>query len=101
VAYSDPPLNPAQTGPARELATALRDALRTGGFPDSDYIGKDGLSARDDLAGLNHATRPTALVECANMRNADEAAVVSSPEGRERYATAIADGVLDFLGLPG
>jgi N-acetylmuramoyl-L-alanine amidase len=98
VAYSDPPLNPAQAGPARELATALRDALRGGGFPDSDYIGTDALSPRADLAGLNHATRPTALVECANMRNPDEAAVVSSPEGRDRYATAIAEGVLAFLG---
>jgi N-acetylmuramoyl-L-alanine amidase len=99
VAYSDPPLNPVQAGPARNLATALRDALRTGGFPDSDYIGRDGLSPRADLAGLNHATRPTALVECANMRNPDEAALVSSPEGRERYAAAISDGVLAFLGV--
>ena len=101
VAYSDPPLNPAQAGPARDLATALLDALRSGGFPDSDYIGRDGLSPRADLAGLNHATRPAALVECANMRNPDEAAVVSSPEGRERYAAAIADGVLAFIGLKG
>ena len=97
VAYSDPPLNPVQAGPARELATALRDAMRSSGFADSDYIGHDGLSARADLAGLNHATRPTALVECANMRNPDEAAVVSSPEGRDRYAAAIATGVLAFL----
>lgn len=101
VAYSDPPLNPVQAGPAMELATALRDALRAGGFPDSDYIGRNGLSPRADLAGLNHATRPAALVECANMRNPDEAAVVSSPDGRERYAAAISDGVLGFLGLRG
>jgi N-acetylmuramoyl-L-alanine amidase len=101
VAYSDPPLNPVQAGPARELATALRDAMRRGGFPDSDYIGREGLSARADLAGLNHATRPTALVECANMRNPDEAALVSSPEGRERYAAAITDGVLAYFALPG
>ncbi|OLT07074.1 N-acetylmuramoyl-L-alanine amidase [Pseudonocardia sp. CNS-004] len=98
VAYSDPPLNPVQAGPAVDLATALRDAMRTGGFADSGYIGRDGLSPRDDLAGLNHATRPTALVECANMRNAEEAALVSSADGRERYAAAIADGVLHFLG---
>jgi N-acetylmuramoyl-L-alanine amidase len=101
VAYSDPPLNPAQAGPARDLATALRDALRDGGFRDSDYIGSAGLSPRADLAGLNHATRPTALVECANMRNPEEAALVSSPDGRERYATAIADGLLAFLDLGG
>jgi N-acetylmuramoyl-L-alanine amidase len=97
VAYSDPPLNPVQAGAARELATALRDALRVRGFPDADYIGRDGLSSRADLAGLNHATRPTALVECANMRHAGEAALVSSPEGRERYAAAITEGVLAFL----
>jgi N-acetylmuramoyl-L-alanine amidase len=98
VAYSDPPLGPVQAGPALALATALRDAMRSGGFPDSDYIGREGLSPRPDLAGLNHATRPAALVECANMRNPAEAALVSSPEGRDRYAAAITRGVLVFLG---
>lgn len=98
VALSDPPLNPAQEAPAHALAVALRDGMRAGGFPDSDYLGVDGLFPRPDLAGLNFATRPTALVECANMRNPTEAAFVSSPEGRERYATAIAAGVLAFLG---
>ena len=98
VAFSDPPLNPAQEGPAHTLATALRDTMREGGFGVSDYAGRDGLSGRSDLAGLNLATRPAALVECANMRNPAEAALVSSPEGRERYATALAAGVLRFLG---
>lgn len=97
VAYSDPPLNAAQRGPARTLATDLRDGLDRAGFPESTYIGRRGLSPRVDLAGLNLATRPTALVECANMRNAGEAAVVSSAAGRDRYAAAIADGVLRFL----
>jgi N-acetylmuramoyl-L-alanine amidase len=100
VAYSEPPLNPVQAGPARELATALRDALRAAGLPDADYIGHDGLSARSDLAGLNHATRPTVLVECANMRNPAEAALVSSPEGRDRYAAMITAGVLAYLEPP-
>ena len=68
------------------------------GFPRSTYIGRDGLSPRPDLAGLNLATRPTALVECANMRNPAEAAVVSSAAGRDRYAAAIAEGILRFLG---
>ncbi|MFD1648435.1 N-acetylmuramoyl-L-alanine amidase [Pseudonocardia alaniniphila] len=100
VAFSDPPLNAAQAGPARELSVSLRDAMRAAGFTDSNYIGRDGLSPRSDLAGLSLATRPTALVECANMRNPDEAAVVSSEEGRARYATALAQGVLAFLNLP-
>jgi N-acetylmuramoyl-L-alanine amidase len=98
VAYSDPPLNAAQRGPARALAADLRDGLVAAGFPRSSYVGRDGLSPRTDLAGLNLATRPAALVECANMRNAAEAAVVSSAAGRDRYAAAIAEGILRFLG---
>ncbi len=98
VAYADPPLNAAQSGPARGLAAALRDGLRDGGFAVSDYIGRAGLSPRADLAGLNLSTRPAALVECANMRNLREAALVSSPDGRARYAAAIAAGILAFLG---
>ena len=98
VALSAPPLNPAQTGPARLLGERIRDAMRTAGFPDSDYVGRNGLSLRPDLAGLNLATRPAVLVECANMRNPTEAALVSSAAGRERYAAAISAGILAFLG---
>jgi N-acetylmuramoyl-L-alanine amidase len=98
VALSAPPLNPAQTGPARLLGERIRDAMRAAGFPDSDYIGRNGLSPRPDLAGLNLATRPAVLVECANMRNPMEAALVSSTAGRERYAAAISAGILAFLG---
>jgi len=98
VALSAPPLNPAQQEPAHALAVSIRDAMRAGGFADSDYTGRDGLSPRADLAGLNLATRPAVLVECANMRNPDEAALVSSTDGRQRYAEAISAGVLAFLG---
>ena len=100
IALPHPPLNPAQEAPSQALGIALRDAMRGAGFTDSDYLGVDGISLRADLAGLNLSTRPVALVECANMRNPDEAAVVSSPEGRQRYADAIAAGVLTFLALP-
>jgi N-acetylmuramoyl-L-alanine amidase len=98
VAYADPPLNAAQRSPARALAADLRDGLAQAGFPRSTYIGGNGLSPRPDLAGLNLSTRPAALVECANMRNPQEAALVSSASGRDRYAAAIADGILRFLG---
>ncbi len=97
VALSSPPLNPVQSGQAHVLGTALRDALRAAGFHNSTYIGSQGISLRPDLAGLNLATRPTALVECANMRNLAEAKVVSSADGRQRYATALATGILAFL----
>lgn len=98
VALSDPPLNPAQEGPAHALALAVRDAMRAAAFVDSTYLGRDGLTPRPDLAGLNLSTRPAVLVECGNMRNAAEAASMSSPEGRDRYAAAIAAGILAFVG---
>jgi N-acetylmuramoyl-L-alanine amidase len=101
VALSDPPLDAVQAGQAHVLGTALRDALRAGGFHDSTYLGRQGISLRSDLAGLNLATRPAALVECANMRNPAEAAVVASADGRQRYATALAAGILAYLHRPG
>ena len=97
VALASPPLNPAQAGPARALGAALHDALRGAGFHESTYLGERGMSLRPDLAGLNLATRPAALVECANMRNPAEAAVVSSADGRQRYATALAAGIIAYL----
>lgn len=97
IAYSSPPLNAAQGDPSIRLAKVLRDTLRTGGFTTSNYIGSDGMSPRDDLGGLNLSEVPAALVECGNMRDATEAAVLSSPEGRQRYAAAIADALLSYL----
>ncbi|MGH3770526.1 MAG: N-acetylmuramoyl-L-alanine amidase [Pseudonocardiaceae bacterium] len=97
VAYSDPPVNPSQGPPSVNLATALARALRAGGFPAADYIGSGGLYPRADLAGLNLTQIPAALVECANMRNPREAALVSTLQGRARYAAAIADGIMAWL----
>ncbi|MGH3867600.1 MAG: N-acetylmuramoyl-L-alanine amidase [Pseudonocardiaceae bacterium] len=97
VAYSDPPLNPSQEGPSVDLANALAGALRGNGFAAADYIGTGGLYPRADLAGLNLSQIPAALVECANMRNPEEAALVSAPQGRARYAAAIADGIMAWL----
>ncbi|MGI8815100.1 MAG: N-acetylmuramoyl-L-alanine amidase [Pseudonocardia sp.] len=97
VAYSSPPLSQSQGEPSVSLATALRDAMRGAGLPTSTYAGKDGLTPRADLAGLNFARRPAALVECDNMRNRDEAVVLRSPAGQARIADAIAGGVLAWL----
>jgi N-acetylmuramoyl-L-alanine amidase len=90
VLYSSPPLNPAQRGPARALADAAVTAMRGAGFTPATYIGRGGLDARDDIAGLNLATVPSVLVECANLRNAADAALVRSPQGRQRLADALA-----------
>ena len=81
------------------LALAVRAALRAGaGLDPADYVaGGDGLDVRDDLAGLNLSTRPTVLVECGNLHNPADAALLSSPAGRQRVAAALAAGVLDYL----
>ncbi|MFG1640775.1 N-acetylmuramoyl-L-alanine amidase [Amycolatopsis sp. NPDC049252] len=97
VAYSSPPLNAAQGAPSTRLAQTLRDTLRTSGFSTSNYIGGNGLSARADLGGLNLSTRPIALVECGNMRNAAEAARMSSAEGRLQFASSIAAAIEAYL----
>ncbi|WP_226364753.1 N-acetylmuramoyl-L-alanine amidase [Pseudonocardia sp. ICBG162] len=96
VAYAEPAVH--GTGPASlRLATGLRDALRSAGFAPAGYIGRDGLDGREDLAGLNTSTVPTALVEAGNMRNAGDAAVLTDPAGRDRIAAAVATAVLAQL----
>lgn len=95
--YSAPPLNAAQSGAAMVLASDMRDAMVAAGFPPSTYIGSDGLYGRADLAGLNFADVPAVLVETGNMRNPDEATVMETPEGRQRYADAITEGIVAFL----
>ncbi|WP_410595891.1 N-acetylmuramoyl-L-alanine amidase [Amycolatopsis sp. lyj-23] len=97
VAYSSPALNAAQGAPSTRLAQTLRDTMRTSGFSTANYIGTNGLSARTDLAGLNLSTRPVALVECGNMRNATEAARMTSAEGRQQFAAAIAAAIEAYL----
>ena len=97
VNYSSPPLNAAQSGPAMQLAHAMRDALVAAGYQPSTYIGSDGLYGRDDLAGLNLAEYPAVLVELGNMKNADEAAQMESPDGRARYAAAVTNGITAYL----
>jgi N-acetylmuramoyl-L-alanine amidase len=98
IAYSAPPLNAAQGEPTTKLARTLRDGLASAGFATSTYIGTNGLSPRNDLGGLNLSERPAALVECGNMRNANEAAVFASPAGRQRYADAITSAIVAYLG---
>ncbi|MFD2398337.1 N-acetylmuramoyl-L-alanine amidase [Prauserella oleivorans] len=97
VIYSHPPLNAAQGEPTHRLANALVTSLSRAGLPKADYVGGDGLDGRDDLAGLNLSERPAVLVECGNMRNEQEAELMSSPRGHRLYGDAIARGVLAYL----
>ncbi len=98
VEYSNPPLNAEQGAPSTDLATVLRNTVRSAGFTTANYIGHDGLFGRDDLGGLNLSDRPTVLIECGNMRDSGDAALLSSADGRQRIADAIASGIESYLG---
>lgn len=97
VNYSAPPVYDVQAGPALNLAHTMKDALSAAGFSESDYVGSGGLFGRADLAGLNLAQFPAVLVEMGNMRNSADASLMESADGRQKYAMAIADGVVNYL----
>ncbi|SEH03834.1 N-acetylmuramoyl-L-alanine amidase [Nonomuraea solani] len=85
--------------PSRRLGLAIRDAYRKGtGMPYANYRGKDGLRSRTDLGGLNLSKRPVVFIQCGNMRNAGDAAKLSSAAFRKRIAGALADGIKNYLG---
>lgn len=87
-------------GDSVRLSSALHIAMTTAGFTPSTYISDSrgaGYALRSDLAGLTLSARPSALIECGNMRNAGDAAVETTPAGRQRIASAIATGILAYL----
>jgi N-acetylmuramoyl-L-alanine amidase len=66
-------------------------------MPLSSYDGVNGFVARDDLAGLNLTTVPKVLIECGNMRNATDAALITSTAYQQAVARAIEAAILRFL----
>ncbi len=92
-----PPAGPTIAADSLRLAACIAQAAENEGFPPSNTLGSGGLWQRDDLTGLNRSTRPKILIECGNMRNAAEAALMSSGSGQRRYAQALAQGVFSYL----
>lgn len=101
VNYSAPPLNQVQAGPSVQYARIMRDQMQAAGIPPSTYIGQGGLYGRSDLTGLNLAQYPAILVECGNMKNPVDSALMESPDGRQKYADALVRGVAGFLATQG
>jgi N-acetylmuramoyl-L-alanine amidase len=99
-------LEPVRDGPNdRVIASSERfgaDVLRryraVTGMPESTYDGTHGISHRDDLAGLNLTTVPKVLIECGNMRNAADAAMLTRPSFQKLAAKAFARAITRFLG---
>jgi N-acetylmuramoyl-L-alanine amidase len=84
--------------PSHQLALDVRDSYQARtGIPTSTYIGTNGINPRGDMAGLNLSVVPKVLIECGNMRNAGDAAFMSSAAGRQKIAEGIAGGLAAFL----
>ncbi|WP_261556893.1 N-acetylmuramoyl-L-alanine amidase [Frankia tisae] len=98
-----PALSPDRTNavilaPSSRLAGTLRSAFgRATGQPLADYLGKEGMTIRSDLGGLNLSRVPKVFLECGNMRNRTDAAEIIDPAWRARAASGLADGVTAFL----
>src|SRR5699024_12511410 len=78
------------------LAQSLGSSMGDSSTPNRAY-GEDAISRRPDLAGLNNASVPAVIVECAEMRNPDEAKLVESESGRRKYADALFHGIVDWF----
>lgn len=66
-------------------------------FGISNYYGHNGYIFRDDLAGLNLTTVPKVLIECGNMPNPADAALLTSPRVQRKIARAIEAAIIRFL----
>lgn len=80
-----------------EYADLLKSAMLKTGMPVSDYYGANGFKDRDDLAGLNLTTVPQLLLETGNMRNTEDADLLTSDRFQRRVAQAILDAMVSFL----
>ncbi|WP_250287479.1 N-acetylmuramoyl-L-alanine amidase [Streptomyces atroolivaceus] len=85
--------------PSRELGERIAgNFVRVTGSAPSNYVGGDtGLDTRDDLGGLNLSTVPKVFIECGNMRDPADAALLTSAGWRQKAALGIADGISSYL----
>ncbi|MFD0384104.1 N-acetylmuramoyl-L-alanine amidase [Streptomyces stramineus] len=86
-------------GPSKELGARIAGKFvqATGSAP-SNYIGdKTALDERGDLGGLNLSTVPKVFIECGNMRDPQDAALLTDGAWRQKAAQGIANGITDFL----
>ncbi|HEY2508645.1 MAG TPA: N-acetylmuramoyl-L-alanine amidase [Streptosporangiaceae bacterium] len=84
--------------PSLRFATDVHAAMLTHtAVPISDYYGRNGYIRRDDLAGLNLTTMPKVLIECGNMNNRADAAMLVRPKVQQNIAKALAAAITRFL----
>ncbi|MFF7139786.1 N-acetylmuramoyl-L-alanine amidase [Streptomyces nodosus] len=93
----------ADTRPIAASSRALGERIagsfvRVTGSAPSNYLGKGtGLVVRDDLGGLNLSTVPKVFIECGNMRDNKDAALLTDGAWRQKAAQGISEGIVSFL----
>lgn len=98
-------LEPVADGPNDKVIAAslrfgreVRAAMLAGTtMPVSTYDGTSGITHRDDLAGLNLTSVPEVLIECGNMKNTDDAALLVSVGFQHQVAGALEAAIIGFL----
>ncbi|WEH18381.1 N-acetylmuramoyl-L-alanine amidase [Streptomyces sp. VNUA24] len=85
--------------PSRDLGERIAGFfVRATGSAPSNYVGDGtGIVTRTDLGGLNLSTVPKVFIECGNMRDAKDAARLTSGPWRQKAARGISDGIASFL----
>ncbi|MFJ4470782.1 N-acetylmuramoyl-L-alanine amidase [Streptomyces sp. NPDC089424] len=85
--------------PSRELGARIAGGfVRATGSAPSNYVGGGtGLVTRQDLGGLNLSTVPKVFIECGNMRDSKDAALLISGAWRQKAAQGISEGIVSFL----
>ena len=74
------------------------DYRRATGEQPSNYVGDGtGLVTRKDLGGLNLSTVPKVFIECGNMRDSKDAALLTNGAWRQAAAQGISEGIVSFL----
>ncbi|MFD9462163.1 N-acetylmuramoyl-L-alanine amidase [Streptomyces sp. NPDC060027] len=86
-------------GSSRDLGERVAGLfVRETGSAPSNYIGDGtGLVVRKDLGGLNLSTVPKVFIECGNMRDTKDAALLTSSAWRQKAARGISEGIVSFL----
>ncbi|WP_068057678.1 N-acetylmuramoyl-L-alanine amidase [Nocardia xishanensis] len=87
-----------QSGPGLAATKSVRDAYLQAGFPAATYAGvQDGLQTRSDIAGPALTAVPNVFIEMGNGANAEDAALLESPDGQLKHAVAITTGLVSYL----
>ncbi|MFB7335942.1 N-acetylmuramoyl-L-alanine amidase [Streptomyces adustus] len=87
------------TARSHDLGVRVLGGFRrvTGSAP-ANYLGDGtGLVTRKDLGGLNLSTVPKVFIECGNMRDGKDAALLTSGAWRQKAALGISEGIVSFL----